>query len=216
MSVKHKRKKHKSFQSKQFLLAQASRKYRPKKSRKHKTSRSSSTSAPSAASLGSNLLKQYKASHEQYTRSQQTLPTKTEIAWNNFIEGLDQLPEDLRVQFTTTIDWLRMKYGDAAIAHYLESRSLLQEMSKYSSVDYKSIVAITYLYQLAAGLEILTNGTTDIMSEDLKDQAEWMISSKVKPQNQGRYEVNLTDTAVIDISLTHSLDEYVDSVIDWI
>ena len=216
MSVKHKRKKHKSFQSKQFLLEQASRKFRPKKSRKQKTSKPSSASAPTAAISSGNLLQKYKASHEQYSHDRPNLPTQTEIAWNHFIEGLDQLPEELRIQFTTTIDWLRMKYGDEAIAHYLESRSLLQEMSKYSSVDYKSIVAITYLYQLAAGLEILTDGTTDINSEALKDQAEWMISSKVKPQNQGRYEINLTDTAVIDISLTHSLDEYVDSVIDWI
>lgn len=109
-----------------------------------------------------------------------------------------------------------MKYSDEAVAHYLESRSLLQEMSKYSSVDYKSIVAITYLYQLAAGLEILTDGTTDINSEDIRSQAEWMIITKVKPQNQGRYEANLTDSAVIDISLKHALDEYVDSVIEWI
>lgn len=216
MSVKYKRKKHKSFQSKQFLLAQASRKYRPKKSRKQKTSKPSSASAPTAAISSGNLLQRYKSSHEQYSRSQQTLPTKTEIAWNNFIEGLDQLPEDIRVQFTTTIDWLRMKYGDEAIAHYLESRNLLQEVNKYSSIDYKSIQAIKYLYQLAAGLEILTDGTTDMLSEDLKDQAEWMISSYVKPQNQGRYEVELTDSAVIDISLTHNLDQYVDSVIDWI
>lgn len=216
MAVKHKRKKHKSYQSKQFLLAQASRKYRPKKSRKRKTSSPSSSSSPSAAKLGGNLLKQYKDSHEQYTHNRPTLPTATEIAWNNFIEGLDQLPEELRVQFTSTINWLRNKYGDEAIAHYLESRSLLQEMSKYSSIDYKSITAITYLYQLAAGLEILTDGTTDVLSEDLKSQAEWMISSKVKPQNQGKYEANLTDSAVIDITLTHHLDEYVDSMIDWI
>ena len=210
------KKKHRLYQSKQFELSQASRKFRPKKSRNQKSIKSSSASPLSAASLGGNLLKQYKSSHEQYSHNIPALPTQTEISWNNFIDGLEQLPEELRVQFTTTIDWLRMKYGDEVIAHYLESRSLLQEMSKYSSVDYKSIVAITYLYQLAAGLEIVTDGTTDINSDEIRSQAEWMISTKVKPVNQGRYEANLTDSAVIEISLKHSLDEYVDSVIDWV
>lgn len=165
--------------------------------------------SPKTASSEGNLLQQYK-----YTQNYSNLPTNREIVWQRFIEGLDDLPAEIRIQFVNQIDELRAMYGDEAVAYYLDKHSLLDETEKFSTIDYTVIIAITYLYQLARGLELAFDQGINEAHEDLKEQAKWMIDQHVRSKNQGRYYANLTDEAIQDHNLTMLLDEYVDSLWD--
>ena len=156
-----------------------------------------------------NLLQQYKH-YKDYSQ----LPTNREVKWDNFLSGLEELPPELRIKFINEIDNLRTLYGDEVVAYYLEKRSLLSEINKYSSIDYKSTIAITYLYQLARGIEQANDYSMNDAHWDIRAEAEWLITKNVKQRNQGRYQELLTDEAIQDYNLTMALDEYVDSLWD--
>lgn len=158
-----------------------------------------------------NLLQQYKHSREVINN----LPTERQISWKNFLEGLEQLPADIQIKFTQTIEWLSQKYGEELVAYYLEQRDLLDEMSTFSSIDYKSIIAIQYLYKLAAGLELAVEGYISEDSRDMANEAEWMVESNVKKERNKVYFMDrISDEEIQDINLTIALDEYADSISD--
>lgn len=156
-----------------------------------------------------NLLQQYKRAINY-----NNLPTNRELAWDRFLDGLNQLPAELQIKFTQELDYLRYTYGDQAVAYYLDKHSLLGEMSKFSSVDYKSTIAIMYLYKLARGLELATQGDISDNHFDLRSEAEWSINKTVREKNRSRYELLISDEAIQDINLTIELDKYVDSLWD--
>lgn len=165
--------------------------------------------SPKSPSSEGNLLQQYK-----YYQNYGKLPTEREIAWSNFLTGLEEIPAEIRIKFVQELDYLRYTYGDQVVAYYLDKHSLLDEMSKFSSVDYKSTVAIMYLYKLARGIELAVQGDISDNHYDLRSEAEWAINRTVRGKNQGYFDAMLTDEAIQDINLTIELDKYVDSLWD--
>ena len=229
MSKKKKRKSSGKYIPDLHLLIQRGIKHnRPKQKRKTST-KTPASSSPSLASAkvklkvpspkkkqspktdatDGNLLQQYK-----YYQNYGKLPTNRELAWSKFLDGLDELPAEIRIKFVQEIDYLRYTYGDQVVAYYLDKHGLLDEIVKFSSVDYKSTMAFIYLYNLARGLELAVQGDISDLHYDLRGEAEWSINRTVKPKNQGYFEALMEDDAIRDINLTIDLDEYVDSLWD--
>lgn len=160
------------------------------------------------------LLQQYKDT--KAALASHPLPTMREVGWENFKEALNELPDEIQIDFKNTIDYLVSKYGEAPVAYYLDKRGLLETTAVYHGIDYKSMVARMYLYQLAAAVEYLATGELSTAGYDeLQDEAQWMseysISHVASEHKQAYYESQLEIEHIQDINLKYRIDEFFDS-----
>lgn len=160
------------------------------------------------------LLQQYKDTKEAF--SSQMLPTMREVGWDNFKQALDELPDEIQMDFKRVIDYLVLKYGEKVVAYYLDKRGLLETTAIYHGIDYKSMIARIYLYQLATTVESLATG--EPLSggyDDIREEAVWMsqysIQSVASVHNRAHYEGLLEPENIQSINLKYKLDEFFDS-----
>lgn len=156
-----------------------------------------------------NLLQQYKH-YQNYA----DLPSNRDVKWSNFIQGLDELPPELSIEFINELDRLRDMYGDEAVAYYLDKRSLLSDINQFSNINYKSFIALSYLYQLARGIELALDYGMNEAHEDLKAELETSIDTVKSPYMKELLTERLSDTTIQNHNLTMALDEYLDSLWD--
>lgn len=160
------------------------------------------------------LLQQYKDTKE--TLASRPLPTMREVGWENFKQALNELPDEIQIDFKNTIDYLISKYGEEPVAYYLDKRGLLETTSVYHGIDYKSMVARIYLYQLAAAVDYLATGELSGTGfDELQDEALWMstysIQNTVSEKKRPYFESLLEVEKIQNINLVNRIDDFFES-----
>lgn len=153
------------------------------------------------------LLKQYKN-----LQSKKDVVRELDVGYQNFINGLNDLPPELQVELNSKLDFLIQKYGEEAVKRYLNAFGFLDEDATLMHYNpYIEILARSYLYRLTAALEIASEG--DISSDTLESASDIrsMIDQYAKRSStKARLSEGLNESVIreqIDLSV---LEEFFD------
>lgn len=157
-----------------------------------------------------NLLQQYK----RYVTEKNAISVRG-VGYQNFLHAIEQLPTELQVYLTDEIHRLEKKWGEDAVARYLDTFNLLED-SLWSEArnPYISILAESYVLRLGAALEIAQDGAAD---EDYFEQRAMEIqkdidalSKRTKYSSRQKLQSGLSVDVAAGESITAHLKEFFD------
>lgn len=157
-----------------------------------------------------NLLKQYK----RYVTEKNAISVRG-VGYQNFLHAIEQLPTELQVYLTDEIHRLEKKWGEDAVARYLDTFNLLEDnLWSETRNPYLSILAESYVLRLGAALEIASDGAAD---EDYFEARVMEIqkdidalSKNTKYSSRHKLQSGLSVDVAAGESLTAHLKEFFD------
>ena len=146
-----------------------------------------------------NLLQQYKD-----LQNSKNYPTEREVAFDVFLRNIADLPVEIQVELNTTLNQLRQKWGDEAVAKYLDTFGLFEDdMFNDYLVSYQIIMARAYILRLSAALELAAEGAID--ADSYEDKASEIAAMIERVAKKPKSKAMLYDELNIDRAMTESI-----------